>query len=174
MLKKIIRINPSLCTGCLQCELVCSINKTGLANPLWSRIHIVKDLERGQFLPVVCRQCNPAPCVDVCPEEALTKSPETGAVLVNRDVCIQCESCVSACPFGAITIAPDESIIVCDLCGGDPMCVKFCKERPENTCAYLSNPSASAIEFVEISAASRTTWETQLNKSFFHEQGVGE
>jgi len=173
MQKKMIAANPSLCTGCIQCELVCSINKTGTANPLWARIHIIKDFEKGLFLPVICRQCNPAPCVETCPEEALKKSPGTGAILLNKDLCIQCKSCVSACPFGAISIAPDESIVVCDLCQGDPMCVKFCKERPENTCDYLSNSNSSAIEFVEISAALRTIWKTQLNKLHLRSQSEG-
>ena len=31
------------------------------------------------------------------------------------------------CPFGAISIdSGDEKLIKCDLCGGDPTCVKFC------------------------------------------------
>jgi Fe-S-cluster-containing hydrogenase component 2 len=111
--------------------------------------------------------------MDICPEEALTKSAETGAISVDEELCIRCESCVSACPFGAITIAPDESIIVCDLCGGDPTCVKYCKERPENTCHYLSNPKASAIEYLEITAAPRTAWKTRLNRLSQHEHSKG-
>jgi anaerobic carbon-monoxide dehydrogenase iron sulfur subunit len=174
MLKKMIAVTQSLCTGCIQCELACSIIKTGLANPLWSRIHIAKDSEKGIFLPIVCRQCNPAPCVGTCSEEAIRKSPETGVISIDDDLCIQCNSCVSACPFGAISIAPDDSILVCDLCGGDPTCVKLCKERPENTCRYLSNPRASAIQYVEISAASRTTRKTRLNRAYLHEQIGGE
>jgi len=171
MIKKTIAINPALCTGCMQCALACSIHKTGMANPLWSRIHIVKDFERCYFLPVVCRQCNPAPCVEVCPVGALEKSSENGSIQLNRELCIQCKSCVSACPFGAVTINPDESIAICDLCGGDPMCVKFCKARPESSCAYLSNPPDSAIAYVEISTATKTAWKTQLNKIFLLEQG---
>lgn len=166
-----IEITPSLCTGCIQCELACSITKTGVANPLWSRIHIVKDLEKCNFLPVVCRQCNPAPCMDICPQEAIRKSHETGVISIDEELCIQCNSCISACPFGAISIAPDDSILVCDLCGGDPACVRFCKERPENTCRYLSNPRASAIQYVEISSASWTVRKTWLNQVYLHEQG---
>ena len=50
MLKKMIAVTPSLCTGCIQCELACSIINTGIANPLWSRIHIVKNSEKGPLL----------------------------------------------------------------------------------------------------------------------------
>jgi len=164
MLRKMIVINAPLCTGCIQCELVCSINKSGWANPLCSRIRVAKDLEKGIFLPMVCRQCNPAPCVEMCPQEALQRSLGTGTIRIDPTRCNHCQACVSACPFGAINVAPDESINICDLCGGDPMCVKFCKERPEDTCTYLSNPKASALEYVEITEASTTARRTQLRK----------
>jgi len=164
MLRKLIMINAPLCTGCIQCELVCSINKTGWANPLWSRIRVAKDLEKGIFLPVVCRQCNPAPCVEMCTQVALQRSPATGTIRIDPTLCNHRQACVSACAFGAINIAPDESIIICDLCGGDPMCVKFCKERPEDTCAYLSNPRASALEYTEITEAPIFARKTQLKK----------
>jgi len=164
---KRIAITPSLCSGCIQCELACSINKTGWANPLWSRIRVAKNHEKGLFLPTVCRQCNPAPCIKICPQEALQKSPDTGALYVDSTRCISCEMCVSACPFGAINVGPDETILVCDLCNGDPMCVKVCKPRPENTCTYLSNPRASALEYREITALPLTTRSIQVNKLAF-------
>jgi len=34
---------------------------------------------------------------------------------------------VAVCPFGAISYnAMDGKIIKCDLCGGEPQCVRFC------------------------------------------------
>ncbi len=39
-------------------------------------------------------------CVDVCPVEAFREAPEM--LLIDPDVCIDCNACVSACPEGAI------------------------------------------------------------------------
>ena len=34
---------------------------------------------------------------------------------------------MAGCPFGAILYDPDNRrVIKCDLCGGDPQCVRFC------------------------------------------------
>jgi len=163
MKKKMVRVMPELCTGCTQCELVCSINKTGMANPLLARIKVVKD-EKGVFAPIVCRQCDPAPCMDACPKEAIVRSLATGAMLINEQKCIKCKVCVTKCPFGAISITPEGEIIVCDLCGGDPTCVRFCKERPEDTCAYLSNPRASALDYLELTEVNRFVHLRELKK----------
>ena len=35
--------------------------------------------------------------------------------------------CVAVCPFGAMSFdTPTKRVIKCDLCDGDPLCVKFC------------------------------------------------
>ena len=39
--------------------------------------------------------------------------------------------CVPACPFDVIFVAPDGELLKCDLCAGDPVCVKVCSTRPE-------------------------------------------
>jgi Fe-S-cluster-containing dehydrogenase component len=34
---------------------------------------------------------------------------------------------VDACPFGVVALHPETGLaIICDLCGGDPACVKRC------------------------------------------------
>ena len=49
---------------------------------------------------------------------------------VDYDVCIGCRSCVSACPFGAMNFnAVDRQVFKCDLCDGDPQCVRFCEVK---------------------------------------------
>jgi Fe-S-cluster-containing hydrogenase component 2 len=35
--------------------------------------------------------------------------------------------CALACPFGATLIGPEEEVLRCDFCGGDPECVKLCE-----------------------------------------------
>ena len=39
---KTISVDPSKCTGCRLCELVCSVKNEGIANPYLARIHVVK------------------------------------------------------------------------------------------------------------------------------------
>jgi Fe-S-cluster-containing dehydrogenase component len=41
--------------------------------------------------------------------------------------CMGCLACIEACRFGAIRVDPSEqSLIKCDLCGGEPECVTLC------------------------------------------------
>jgi len=51
-------------------------------------------------VPMQCYHCENAPCVSVCPVDALVKKDD-GFVDVRDDVCIGCQYCLSACPFGA-------------------------------------------------------------------------
>ena len=164
MPRKFIVVEPLLCTGCLQCELACSIHKTGIANPANSRIRVTK-IEDGQICrPTLCRQCNPAPCAEACPTEAISRDVETGCVIISDDLCINCGECMSACPFGAIQFSTEGDIIKCDLCGGDPACVKYCPARPENSSAFMANPKASALQFVESADTSLTRRLVQVRK----------
>ena len=48
----------------------------------------------------------------------------------KEDLYIGCRACVAACPFGAIRYWPeDNKILKCDLCGGDPACVRYCATK---------------------------------------------
>ena len=93
MTKK-IHVHRILCTGCMECELVCSINKTEYANPHHSRIKVTKIPEKGMFYPVVCRQCEPAPCIEQCPSSALSRDLHTNAIVVDVDLCTDCPVCI--------------------------------------------------------------------------------
>ena len=48
-----------------------------------------------------CRRCEDAPCINVCPADALEKDSE-GIVTRHLNLCISCKSCVTICPFGTI------------------------------------------------------------------------
>ncbi|MBS7607424.1 4Fe-4S dicluster domain-containing protein [Candidatus Bathyarchaeota archaeon] len=83
----------------------------------------------GIEIPHLCAQCYDYPCVEACPVGALSTSKETGAVLVDREKCIACGRCIDACPGKVPYIHPrDNYAVICDLCGGDPKCVKACSE----------------------------------------------
>ena len=69
------------------------------------------------------------PCVESCPVEALSVDEGTSAVLVEREKCISCGACIEACPGSVPYLHPkDNKATICDLCGGDPECVKVCQE----------------------------------------------
>src|SRR5690606_39008021 len=54
---------------------------------------------RREFLPVLCKHCEDAPCVEVCPTGASFQR-EDGIVAVNSDICIGCRSCDVSWPYG--------------------------------------------------------------------------
>ncbi|MGC1390774.1 MAG: 4Fe-4S dicluster domain-containing protein [Bacteroidales bacterium] len=56
--------------------------------------------ELATFL-FTCRKCEDAPCIRVCPAEALEKD-ENGVVTRHTNLCISCKSCVTICPFGTM------------------------------------------------------------------------
>ena len=124
---KFLFVSSEQCVGCRVCELACSAHHERSFNPAKSRIHVVESGEKGLEVPMVCRQCIKPPCVKACPVEAFYRDEETGAVLINDEVCIGCRQCVDKCPFGGIAVDLNkERMVKCDLCGGDPQCVKYC------------------------------------------------
>jgi Fe-S-cluster-containing hydrogenase component 2 len=84
----------------------------------------------GLYIPMSCQQCQDAPCVNACPVKALSRDEDLSRVVVDYDVCIGCRTCVSVCPFGAMSFNTiDRKVFKCDLCEGDPQCVRFCDRK---------------------------------------------
>jgi Fe-S-cluster-containing hydrogenase component 2 len=87
----------------------------------------------GLEVPHLCAQCDDYPCVKACPVEALTVDEDTTAVLVDREKCTSCGECIDACPGKIPFLHPgDNKATICDLCEGDPECVKVCTEAGYN------------------------------------------
>ncbi|MFO8061176.1 MAG: TIGR04076 family protein [Bacillota bacterium] len=119
-------VDADACSGCLACEAACSFRRTGSFAPARSCVFVHKE-EPGTDIPNVCRQCGTAPCVAGCPTGALYRDPETMAVLWDGDRCTRCGLCVQRCAFSAVRTDPvSGDPMFCDLCGGDPECVRVC------------------------------------------------
>ena len=145
---KTVFVQPELCIGCRHCEVACAIehaaSKTLFDAVLEEkrsqpRIYVETGIHYLTF-PNRCRHCDPAPCMQVCPTEALVRDAATGSVLVRYDRCIGCAVCAMACPFGIIRFnsvhqldTSREVNAKCDNCierqnnGKIPACAEACK-----------------------------------------------
>ena len=127
-----IECDPNLCVGCQLCEYMCSFTKTGEYNSFRSRIRTVR-VDEVLISAIACRTCENAPCVIVCPRDALTQDPDLGIIRVDSTKCDGCAWCVEACDFGAISITPATTLAeICDLCETHPegpQCVKWCPKE---------------------------------------------
>jgi len=126
MQRKFVISDLEKCTGCQVCEYVCSAVKEKGFNPTISRIRTLRT-EPSFNMASACRLCDDAPCVVACPTKALSKDEETGVIKVNEDKCKGCSWCIEKCEYGAIALHPVKgTVVICDLCGGDPKCISYC------------------------------------------------
>ena len=66
----------------------------------------------------------------VCPKTAIYRDEALDSVKINHDLCIGCKMCVAARPFVAMGWeAKRRRVFKCDLCDGDPQCVRFCDTK---------------------------------------------
>ncbi|WP_372996475.1 4Fe-4S dicluster domain-containing protein [Lutispora sp.] len=129
---KVFNIEPNKCSGCHLCELVCSFKHYSTFSAEISNIRIESIEDKAFNMPVKCMQCEEAYCIKACVAGALYKDYMTGAVKIDQNKCIGCKACVMACPFGAVNIIRINDrlqISICDLCSGDPECVKVCRGK---------------------------------------------
>jgi Fe-S-cluster-containing dehydrogenase component len=123
---KQIRVDVEKCTGCGQCVLACSFRNVGRFELNQSNIRIVQWEDICLSVPHLCQQCSDTPCVVSCPTEAIQVNPETGAIVIDTDLCTQCNNCVYECRYQVIHIDLEGYPLTCDLCGGNPRCVAVC------------------------------------------------
>ena len=99
--------NLNKCTGCNACQIACSIeNEVGL--PLnWRQVNTFNEPRHPEIsyfhLSTACNHCLDPPCLKYCPALAIFKDQNTGAVIIDQDLCIGCKYCSWVCPYDAPT-----------------------------------------------------------------------
>ncbi len=116
-------IKAELCTSCKACEAVCSLSHYGVVNSLRSRVRVKDD---GMKVEIgVCIHCKELKCIPACRRQALVES--FGVLILIPELCDLCGDCVKACPYAGVHIELLwGGVYICDLCNGDPHCVKVC------------------------------------------------
>ena len=126
------------CTGCRLCEVACSLIKEQKIQPGIARIS-VRQYYPGVEFPVACYQCGAeAKCVEACPVQALAVDTSKNLQTISIDVtkCTrtaqnsECTLCLDKCPGLVVNFHPTtRAPLICDLCGGDPECIKVCPSQ---------------------------------------------
>ena len=132
-------IDNRKCIGCHACTTAC---KSEHDVPVGVNRTWVKQVEKGEFpntrrlfSVMRCNHCTDAPCVEICPTEALFFRDD-GIVDFDKGRCIGCKSCMQACPYDALYIDPEtQTAAKCNYCahridiGLEPACVNVCPEH---------------------------------------------
>lgn len=130
-------IDVNRCIGCHSCVIACKEqNRTpqGCFNTrIRTKNHGAFPYAWQSFTPDLCHQCESAPCVAACKEEATYKL-ESGIVVVDWQRCTGDGACVKACPHDArfLDTQNGNRADKCDFCvariehGFKPACVESC------------------------------------------------
>jgi len=137
-MSKTMVLKPDKCVSCRTCELICSFTRAEAFSPQLSAVSVITYDKAMISVPIMCTQCEDAPCMRVCPVQAIYEDDQKTKI-IDYKKCIGCKMCISACPLGNMAF-DGKAVFKCDLCGGDPQCAKFC---PTGAIEYKeANPSS--------------------------------
>jgi Fe-S-cluster-containing dehydrogenase component/formate-dependent nitrite reductase membrane component NrfD len=156
-------IDLKKCIGCHACTIAC---KAEHDIPIGVNRCWVKTVEKGVFpqtrrffFPVLCNQCDEAPCARICPTRALFKRPDR-IVDLNGDACIGCRACMVACPYDQLFIDPNtHTAEKCNFCANRvenhllPACVSVCPTECR-IFGDLDDPTSEVARIAQLEAVS--------------------
>ncbi len=180
MTEKTFLIDVEKCTGCMLCSIACKDEHVGTAYPPWTKPQPdtgqfwinVESLERGKiprvrmsYLPILCQNCENAPCIEACPDAAI-KTRADGLVWIDPEPCTGCGDCPAACPYGVIYFNDDLGIAQkCTGCahrvdeGEAPRCVDACPHDAILFGEIETNKQPLEIYHPEYEAGPRVYWQ---------------
>ena len=142
-MKRVIYVNVEKCLACKSCELECAVAHSKSKNlfeaiketPL-PQSQVKVEGESNSSIPIQCRHCEDAPCIQICPTNAIERIDTESPVIINSELCIGCKQCILICPFGVISISHKGRVAIkCDLCierlknNQQPACVEACPTK---------------------------------------------
>ena len=125
--KKMVCFDSQACLKCFSCAIGCSTeNRVRLQRD--KNYNIEKSVsekldyynyitpvysETGTFPNVLavtalkhCKHCSIPQCLEICPTKAITKK-DSGAVVIDEDLCVGCQACRDACPYDIPQYSPE-------------------------------------------------------------------
>jgi carbon-monoxide dehydrogenase iron sulfur subunit len=125
------------CTGCKTCELYCGAERGSEGKTLLKAVQetpapqprVRVEGSPDVSIPLQCRHCSQAPCLDACLTGALIRDEKSGMIIIRENLCGGCWTCTAFCPYGVIYSSPEKKIAIkCDRClhREKPVCVDVC------------------------------------------------
>jgi carbon-monoxide dehydrogenase iron sulfur subunit len=147
---KEIFVKTDRCVGCRSCIMACAVEHSASKtlfgaiseNPRPKSRVYVEWVSPDRKVPLVCRQCEDAPCMHACIAGAISRDAD-GVVRTDTDKCIGCWTCVMVCPYGVIgRHLETHKAYRCDRCPDRemPACVNAC---PTGALVYQTVPDYS-------------------------------
>ncbi len=91
------------------------------------------DVASVELTPEKCTGCGI--CLEVCPHDVISLENKK-AVIVDRDLCMECGACAMNCQFGAISVDKGvgcaAALINSMITGGEPTC--GCSDNKDGAC----------------------------------------
>jgi Fe-S-cluster-containing dehydrogenase component len=146
----VLVVDESICAACQNCMYACTLSKDGVACPELARIQLnTRWINQPHAAAQPCLQCIDPQCLRFCPTKAIKVDEITGARVIDPVLCIGCQTCIQACPYDISRVRFDKvkkKAVKCDLCGGDPACVKAC---PTGALTYYTNPNGVRTGYIQ-------------------------
>lgn len=142
-MNKSIAVNIKKCLACKSCEIACAVAHSNskvleeaVAESPGPQRMLTIEMTEDFGVPIQCRHCDDAPCIEICPTGAVYRQSEQDPVIINEELCIGCKLCILMCPFGVLKIGrKGRAIIKCDMCyelikqNKLPECVQACPTK---------------------------------------------
>lgn len=170
------------CQGCGTCMMACALAHTGTASYSLSRIQIQQDSFTNwpdDVFMAICRQCEDAPCVSVCPVRpvrANKPNPAYGyARMIDQDLCIGCKQCLTRCPFTPSRIQWNGELQKsqkCDLCADTPYLEEEGGPGGVQVCARVCPVNAITFTTEMPDQGSESSYDTNLRGPVWKRLGM--